>query len=527
LGNYSFTEIDMKFYIRLLLARNLDSLISLAEEYVFHGDLEKIIEVTYSYRDLWDWNILNETLFEEYLWLSYPEYDVEYLARRYRYKIQVQIVLIEDILKKIRKIELLSRSDSLRRWIFIEALEYVKNILEISVLATSFEMEKAGYVNSITQARRKKITSDIEKKEKLAFWPKVIESSEEFSFCYNFIVKNHETKKKKLSQSDKKYMKKILKHIKDSARCELIETPDIKKKYLRASFLKTSILRKDYRKIFDSVCELYNLPQRTKITNAGSIYDGDDFLEIPRWESFKCMQLDRILKLLTHEIESHFINSYNSKILLWAFRGANNLPKEEWLAMFMERIFIWYTHENIDSIVEVFFAIMAWECLDGWDFESFMRIMWQEYNCKADYLTSIRRAKRNYSFDLPWVQHKDVVYFRGLSETTKYLTSGNAFSKLFLWKVWYHDIDNLYDIYQVSERKDELVFPIFISDLIYYYLTGKEKNPNFILDIPEYYLYLKKKYWFLDLESFHIVKHMYKEEKKIEKILKLIEKLVL
>jgi len=516
----------MKFYIKLFLASNLDKLITLSEEYIFHWDLEKIIEVTYSYRDIWDWYILNETLFEEYLWLSYPEYDVEYLARRYKYKIQVQIVLIDDILKKIRKLELLSRSESLRRWIFIEALEYVKNILEISVLATSFEMEKAWYITSLSKTKSKKIISEIEKKEKIVFWGKVIANSEEFSFCYNFIVKNHEAKKKKLSQEDRKKMKKILKQIQNSAICDVVETPEVKKKLLRASFFKTVIDRKDYRKIFDSVCELYNLPQRTKITNAWSIYDGDDFLEIPRWDSFKSMQLDRILKLLTHEIESHFINSHNSKILLWAFRWSNNLPKEEGLAMFMERIFLWYTHENIDSIVEVFFAIMAWECLDGSDFEDFMRIMWQEYNCKDDYKTSIKRAKRNYSFDLPWVQHKDVVYFRGLSETTKYLISWNAFSKLFLWKVGYQDVDNLYDIYQSSERKSELVFPIFISDLIYFYLSEKEKDSNFVFDIPEYYLYLKKKLWFLDLESFGIVQHMQKEEKTINKILKFIEKLI-
>jgi len=502
-------------------------LIDLSNVYVFHGDLEKIIEVTYSYRELEDWNILNETLFEEYLGLSYPEYDIEYLWRRYRYKIRVQIVLIDDILKKLQKIQVCSRAESLRRWIFIESLEYVKNILEISVLANPFEMEKAWCKHRLTKAKIQKIIKDIEKKEKLAFGRKVIEKSSEFSSCYNFIVRNHESKKATLSPHDKRNMKKYLKIIKWSSQCELVETPKITKKQLRASFLKTKIHRKDYRKIFDAVCELYSLPQRTKITNAGSIYDGDDYLEIPRAESFKFFQLERILKLLTHEIESHFINSYNSKILLWSFRWAKNLPKEEGLAMFMERIFLWYTHENMDSIVDVFFTIMAWEALEGEDFESFMRIMWKEYKCKVDYLTTIRRAKRNYSFEYAWVQHKDVVYFRGLMEMIRYLKSWNAFSKLFLWKIGYHDVDNMHDIYQASERKAELVFPIFISDLLYYYLENKTKDSNFILDIPEYYLYLKKKYWFLDLESFCIVEHMNKKDKKIEKILKLVEKLVL
>jgi len=73
------------------------------------------VEVTYSYRDIDAPYILNETLFEEYLGLSYPDNDIEYLGRKYKYKIQVQIVLIDEILKKAQKIKILSRSESLRR----------------------------------------------------------------------------------------------------------------------------------------------------------------------------------------------------------------------------------------------------------------------------------------------------------------------------------------------------------------------------------------------------------------------------
>jgi len=500
LGNYCLTEINMKFYIRLLLSRNLDSLISLAEEYVFHGDLEKIIEVTYTYRDIWDWNILNETLFEEYLWLTYPEYDVEYLARRYRYKIQVQIV---------------------------EALEYVKNILEISVLATSFEMEKAWYTTWLTKSATKKIIWQIEKKEKIAFWWKVIENSQEFSFCYNFIVKNHDSKQKSISESDSKLMRKYLKEIKKSALCDHVNTPDIKIKYIKGAFMKKEILRKDYRKIFDSVCELYNLPQRTKITNAGSIYDGDNFLEIPRNDSFASFTIERLLKLLTHEIESHYINSYNWRLLLWKFRWAKNLPKEEWLAMFMEKIFHWYTYDTIDNIVEYFFTMLAWECLDGEKFENFMRIMWKEYKCKRNYITSVIRAKRNYSIEQIWVQHKDVVYFRWLTEVLEYLKSWWEFRKLFLWKVGFDDIENIEMIYSAHESKEDLVFPIFISDLIYYYFREKISDSSFKFSTPEYYLYLKKKYWFIDIESFKIIDHINKDWKKIERILKMFEKVII
>jgi hypothetical protein len=159
----------MIFYIKLHSARKLDTLILLADEYVFHGDLEKIIEVTYTYRQLADGHLLNETLFEEYLELEYPKYTIDYLGRRYKYKVKVQRVLIDDLLKKTQKMKICSRSESLKRGIFIDALEYVKNILDISVLSAEFEMQKAGEDINLSPAQVKKKVLAIEKKEKIAF----------------------------------------------------------------------------------------------------------------------------------------------------------------------------------------------------------------------------------------------------------------------------------------------------------------------------------------------------------------------
>lgn len=514
----------MIFYWKLFWAQSLDDIIDISNIYVFHGALEKIIEVTYSYREIEDGYLLNETLFEEYLWLTYPEKDIEFLWRKYIYKIQVQIALIDEILVKVNKIKVASRIASLRRGIFIDSLEYVKNILEISVLWADFEMEKAGYIHRLTSTKIRKKISEIEKREKLAFGWKVIENSEEFSFCYNFVNKNHNLKKKHILQKDVTSMNRYLKIIKENTSCEIIETPHTIKKSIKGSFLKKRLARQDYRKIFDSVCEFYDLPQRTKLTNAGSIYDGDNFLEIPRDESFSCLDIERILKLLTHEIESHYINTYNGKILLWNFRGSKNLPKEEWLAMFMERIFHWYTYENMDNIVESFFTIMAGECIDGDEFEDFMRIMGKEYKCKPSYKNSAIRAKRNYPFNHVWVQHKDTVYFRGLTQLAEYLKRWGQFRKLFLGKVGFHDIENLFDIYQKHPEREKVVFPIFISDLIYYYLLEKEKNKEFVFSTVVYYVHLKKKYWFLGLDSFNIVEQINTKWKKIEKIITLFEK---
>lgn len=195
--------------------------------------------------------------------------------------------------------------------------------------------------------------------------------------------------------------------------------------------------------------------------------------------------------------------------------------------MFMEKIFHGYTYDNIDNIVEYFFTMMAWESLNGEKFQHFMRIMGKEYACKRNYDTSVIRAKRNYSMNEIGVQHKDVVYFRGLTKLLDYLKAGWDFRKLFLWKVWFDDIENVDAIYQAYEHKEKLVYPIFISDLIYYYFTEKIKNTSFEFSAPDYYLSLKKKYWFIDIESFKIIEHINNDWKKIEKILKIFEKFII
>ena len=514
----------MKLFLKLFRASNLDKIIVIADQYVFHGNLEKIIEVTYSYREIGDGNILNETLFEEYTKLVYPENNLSHLWRVCKYKLQLQVLTIEKIIKKTQRLRVCSRADSLRRGIFIDALRYVALVIENAVLGLDFELEKAGIAHNLSQAPVTEKIKEIEKREKELFWEKVIENAEEFSSCYNFILKNHLQKQEILSEQDKKSMDLYLKWIKKASPCKLIKTPSIQKKVLHWDFLEKQIQRKDYRRIFDWVCELYWLPQRTKLTNAGSIYDGDDYLEIPKNKEYASMGLDKILRLLTHEIESHYISIYNNKILLWNFRWSKNLPKEEWLAMFMEKILEWYNYENISNIVESSFTILAWECLPGKDFEDFMRIMGKEYKCKYSYTTAVIRSKRNYSLNYPWVQHKDVVYFRGLTETVKYLKEGWLFFKLFLWKVGFRDIDNIFDIYQASEKKEKCIFPIFISDLITYYLLEKEKNKDFVFHSWEYCLYLKKKYWFLDLWDFHIIPQVNDKWKKIEQVIKILEK---
>jgi len=123
---------------------------------------------------------------------------------------------VEDIIKKTHKIEVDSRSESVRKHIFIDALEYVKNILEMSSFALEFELEKAGEPHKLSPAKIRKKISGIEKREREVFGKKVIEVPEEFSFCFNFILKNHQAKKNSLGKTDRDKMRDYLHKIQES-----------------------------------------------------------------------------------------------------------------------------------------------------------------------------------------------------------------------------------------------------------------------------------------------------------------------
>ena len=516
----------MLFHIKLFRAKKLSQIIDLADEYVFHGDLEKIIEVTYSYRETENGFLLNETLFEEYIWKPYTWGDMWVLWRKYRYNIWVQLVLIDDIINKTKKIKMCSRTGKLRRDIFIEALEYVKDILNLSLEWLEFELQKAWEFHKLWKRKIQAKIKKLEKMEKNIFWEKVINNSDEHSTGYNFIERLYNKNISKLSDTDKKSMKTYLSILKNASTVEIIDTPKITNKKLGGVFIKTEIPRNEYRKVFDTVCEFYWLPQRTKLSSAWSIYDGDAFLEIPRNKDYAYFTVERLLKLLTHEIESHYINAHNGKLLLGNFRGAKNLPKEEWLAIFMEKIFVWYTYDNIWPTVGSLLRIMAWEGLEWKNYKDFLRIKNILSGIKKDDSNDFLRSKRNYSFSHPGVQHKDVVYFRWLTDTINHLKSWWEFRKLFLWKVWFHDLEHMSDIYDLYENKSDIIFPVFISDLIYYYLSEIQKDKIFVFNAQKYHLYLKKKYWFLDFDCFKIIDQIETKWKKIEKILNIFEKAV-
>jgi len=133
------------------------------------------------------------------------------------------------------------------------------------------------------------------------------------------------------------------------------------------------------------------------------------------------------------------------------------------------------------------------------------------------------RQKRNYSLSLKWWQHKDISYWRWMIKTRDYLKKWGDFSLLFLWKVWFEDLDKLDKLY--LENIDKVIFPIFIWDIIQLHLQFIETWSKLKLDSSKIAQYLEKKYHFKWIKRFNLKRNIQKKMDKIEQLLNFIDNL--
>lgn len=188
-------------------------------------------------------------------------------------------------------------------------------------------------------------------------------------------------------------------------------------------YLNTPIKRDKYTAIFKSVFELYGLDIPIIHEERSSIYDSENALRIPTSPEYNSISLQRILALIQHEIECHYINLKNSRKAIGNVRGKDNLEKEEGIATVSEYLLEGYKIEQLDFVVGSLPSILAGELLQGDDFEDFtrlMRIMEGEGRDSSPHSLFLRR-KRNYPLEQRGVQHKDTSYTRGLFKTIEYI----------------------------------------------------------------------------------------------------------
>jgi hypothetical protein len=188
--------------------------------------------------------------------------------------------------------------------------------------------------------------------------------------------------------------------------------------------------------------------------------------------------------------------------------------------------FLFWDDEMSAVFVPKYMAKILFSEIYSWDdFHKFIDIYNKMDTLRREPINEVLRQKRNYSLSLIWGQHKDISYWRWMIRALKYLKKWWDFSLLFMWKVWFEDLERLDSLYEAN--KEKILFPVFIWDIIALFLENKEKWLELKLDIEFLVNYLERKYNFKWIERFELRKNIWEKIEKIKNLLEFIDNLKL
>lgn len=510
---------------------DFDTLLEEMNKDIFNQEMADIVEVTYAYADLWNWVFLNKTLFWTFLWKTYGGKDKQEEKRFWEeLSINIAEIFTQTKSKLLHKKSLvinykellqpLLKENNPRIQILLWSLDYVSNILDLTLAWLPFEAQKAWISYNFSGEEIEKRVNHLEEIETKLFGWNVSENEYEVQWSYNNLSDLFQTKKEKLTSEEHKRFSEYLQTLKQIFPY-IIDTKEslekVAQKNEKSEILNQEISRENYVKILKLALEIYGIEKPVIIEERSSIYDGEDYLGIPESEAYKTLKIQRILELIQHEIETHYIIEKNNTQTLGKFRWAKNLQREEWLAMTAEAFLQWKNLEDVD----VSWAIpdlLMWEILWWEEYKDFHILLSKLKGAKNASALFLRR-KRNYPLHYKWVQHKDTSYNRGQHKIVDFIKWWWSVKDLYLWKVSFEDLEKTKEIMQKENIK--LMYPLLIWELLQYVVLWNKLHEN------EFWIFIEKKYPFLNMReeiaNNSIEKLSFWVKRKVIQILQLIK----
>ncbi|MEF2175984.1 MAG: hypothetical protein V3575_05910 [Candidatus Absconditabacteria bacterium] len=480
---------------------------------IFDGTLSDLIEVTYAYEDLGNGKFLNKTLFEKLIGEKYNN-NISYLNGKAMFYLHNKKQLVNRFI-----LELNSQSKLSEKMLILKgSLEYVRAILQLTIVGLPFESQKAGLENNYDEIKIQERVELLETIESKLFGGNIRNNKSESHDCYFYLKNIYQLNKGNLSQPEQTQFQGYLDILEKFISKDSIDTNNLSMKNTISQniILKKLVNRDDYVRIFHLVFQIYGIQKSVIIDERSSIYDGDDAFYIPSAEAYEKLELQRVLQLIQHEIETHYIIQSNNEKLLGTFRGGNNLLREEGLAMVSEGLLAGKTLNDF-GVSASLPMIFAGEVLDGEQYYDFINLLCKikgENNINGIYL----RRKRNYPLNYKGVQHKDATYSRGIQKVIEYIKDGKDLKELYIGKLSFEDLE-LGKKLSINNSIN-LKYPIFIGELIMFVLSGNK------LQKLTFHKYLMNKYPFVfdkvSSQDLTLNELSFSNKKKIVEILKIL-----
>lgn len=269
-----------------------------------------------------------------------------------------------------------------------------------------------------------------------------------------------------------------------------------------------------YVEIFRTAIALVGTEHDVQVNpNRSSIFDGEKALEIPASEAYATLSLERILLLISHEIMTHAVTQKNGEQFFEGARTRGNIEKDEGLAMFMEAItsgVSWqHAADRMRGISES--RTLGAELLSSEELAEWTDLGKDE--------AMLRRISRNFPYGRG-AQRKDLLYGNGLQKVVEYVEKGGDIKSLFSGKFGFEDIaSGSFDF----SRHPEILYPIFLSDIILYFLDERTKQGK-KMNHHEFIQFLRDKYGSLlpsaDYDRIPVLR--FSQKKRVKQVLDMI-----
>jgi len=505
----------------------LESISENINTHIFSPRLQDIIEVTYTYRKMsssGEVYYFNATLFEkltwkslkkeaEQVWCSEEEYIQKNKTSLYsqaKTALQTHRKKISDFQKQLAVLTPSPESKLLKG-----TLQYVDTILEITQTGLPFEWEKMWLTHHLSPQEIQNKIQQIEHLEHHIFGGKIIEHPDEVHDCYVALRNVYDTKKDILSETEQQhflsYIEKLNPYLPTDTQDTAVAQKNIQVREFEIGNIQ--IPQSEYVEIFQKIFDIYDIKKEIRIEERSSIYDGEEYFGIPT--AYTTLSISRILELIAHEIETHYIIEQNNKNLIGNMRWAGNIIREEWLAMTAER----YMKEKYEIETTPTATIAIGEILAWTEYKNFWQLYARMTNMKNGEWYWLRR-QRNYPFEYPGVQHKDTAYYRGQKAVLKYIAEGKDIKDLYLGKVSFQDIPLLKK--QAQEKNIAIQYPLLVGEVIKTVLQWEALHENTL------WKYIEEKYGFInpeqEVKNGTIDRMTFAQKRKILQILQIIEK---
>ena len=536
------------------LIEEINSTIFSKEEWV-DNEFYKIPEMTYSYEKLWKNNefILNKTLFSNIGWLNVSEFNISNLKWKkllisnswgiVEKKILDKIYKIEEYLKLFNWVdswgdEVLKARKEIIEWGLKEnitflniALEWLDFEKEKAILGLHFDWEnneKSDFY--ISSEKREEKLRKIDKLNTQIFWEKLSNNKENIETSLDYLFEKFQNYKEKRESNKIEDNRLLLEeeeerynyYINKLQWLSLGYNPKIREK-------PKSVLNPDLKNVeidITTIKDILNhwLVAHDKYTwnmwhrayfdkNITGFTDTTKWLWIPDNEKLKFKSAFDVNRLQWHENEQHSISQVSHEELVWNIRWAQNLEVVEWSAMLWEELYQywenmykdWVDLKIIDlekiSTVQSFPKTIMEEILTDKEFLDFLEL---QNKIEPDKMPPLDRYLR---FKRTGFQRKDITYTTWKIKVAKYYNKIITweiewdFSDLYLWKIWFKDIENLkilkHNLIKSNDeledsKKIKLPENLFFAEVTNFWIEQK-LNWNKIT-WEWFYTYLQKKY---------------------------------